>query len=183
MQVPKHPSSRRTALRRSLPVEQNWISQRHHNQSSFLQGLHTFRRNRHLRFFFVYLHRLDSSHQNLRGRLSGHHRKIHALERKPRGAILPQHGHPPVRWRPDLELRLLPNSHSPSRRPSAGLMGRAHGQHGPVQLLRYLSDKHLHHPDSYYTLTALHHHFLCSRNVQRRRKHHVRRNDPSHRLH
>ena len=90
-----------------------------------------------------------------------------------------------------MELRLLPNSRSPPRKPDARLMGRTNSQHRPtiiiiiiilLLLLRHLSPRHLHDPNSHRALTALHHRPRRRDNLQRRRNHGVRRLGPAGRV-
>ncbi len=81
-----------------------------------------------------------------------------------------------------MELRLLPHSRSPSLGPNARLMGRANRQYHPIHLLRYISPRHLHYPLRHRTPTTLHHSLFRRYNLQRRRKYHIRRDDPSRRL-
>lgn len=155
-------------------MEQDRISQRHINQPSILQRLHAVRSNRHLRLHLNNIYHTNNRHQNLRGRIRGHCPTIHPIQRKPRRTILPQQRHPCISSRSNLELRLLPDRHSPWLRTNARLMGRAKRQHRPIQLLCDLSPRLLHWPHRHWTLTSLHHRFLRSYNLQRRRNHHIR---------
>ena len=174
-QVSHHASSLRTTLRRSLPVEQDRIPHRHHHQSSLFQRLHAFRDNRHLRFLFTNFQNFNDSHQDLCGRLHQHRPKIYTTRRKSSGAILPRKRHPPISNPLDMELRLLPNSRSPSVRPNACLLGRTSGQHH-LHLRRHIRPRHIHHTHSHRALATLSHRPHRLDNFQRRGNHNVRRN-------